>query len=156
MSVRVCKPESEGEINFPDGTSAYVYSDLDYPTNHDNRISIVLAKGSWASGSWAVVLRGDQVADGKFHAWADRPNGTTVITFDKPTDNCTVTLPGTTPGIICVTSSVGVSVLRPSVTGSGPSASFRRLLCGLYVLPVLLPQSRRGTQRMPNKTRHYS
>ncbi|HEU4713851.1 MAG TPA: S8 family peptidase [Pyrinomonadaceae bacterium] len=108
--TKFVEPESEEELYFPDGTSAYVYSDLDYPTNHDNRISIILEKGTWADGSWAVILRGDRVTDGKFHAWADRPNATTVITFDNPTDNCTVTLPGTTPGIISVTSFVS----RPS------------------------------------------
>lgn len=114
-------PGSEEELRFPDGTAAYVYSDVDYPMNHDNRISIILERGSWEAGSWTLILRGDRVTDGNFHAWADRPNAITVITFDNPTDNCTVTLPGTTPGIISVTSSVS----RPSRI---PGADKRRAL----------------------------
>ncbi len=98
--------EGESKFDLPNGGVARVYSDLDYPTNHDNRITLVfdIPMGHEASNSdeWTILLRGDHIKAGHFHAWCDKPNGVSAIVFAEPTDDSTVTLPGTARKIITV------------------------------------------------------
>lgn len=130
------KPDTEGVITFPDGNQAYVCSQTDYPSNHANRISLILDEGrQWKDGVWKLVLLG---GGGKrrvqFDAWADCPNDLTVITFpEEATDVCTVTLPGTATRILTVASFVsraakGLAARFPKgslgpLSGRGPTLS---------------------------------
>lgn len=96
-------PGTEAFITLPSGNQAYICSQIEYPTNGDNRISIILEKGEgWETGRWELILRGNEVTNGRFDAWTDRHRGTTLITFPQGSDNCTVTLPGTSRHIITV------------------------------------------------------
>ena len=103
-------PNESDTIIFPNGTKARIFSETGHPANQDNRIAIVLEKGNgWESGSWKLILRGNEVEQGVFHAWIERPGELPVITFAEPTDSCTTTLPGTSRGVI----TVGAFVSRP-------------------------------------------
>jgi subtilisin family serine protease len=105
------KPSSSAAITFPNGNVAQIYSEINYPTNGDNRIGVFLEKGKgWQPGLWKLVLSGDSVADGQFDVWADRSNGVTLIDFRKcQTDDSTVTLPGNGRRVI----TVGGFISRP-------------------------------------------
>jgi subtilisin family serine protease len=103
-------PNESDTIVFPSGTKARVFSAKEHPSNHDNRIAIVLEKGDgWEAGPWKLILRGNDVERGGFHAWIERPGDLPVITFTHPTDSGTTTLPGTARRII----TVGAFVSRP-------------------------------------------
>lgn len=96
-------PDTDKVIEFPGGGHAFVSSELDYPTNHDNRIGIVFETGGvWEMGEWVLLLHGNRITDGHFHAWADRHLGATSIKFSGPSKTCTITLPGTARQIITV------------------------------------------------------
>jgi subtilisin family serine protease len=100
-------------IEFPAGNRAHVSSQSGHATNGDNRIGIVLERGEgWGTGLWQLVLRGDKVERGDFHAWADRPNAVTVIDFrSHQCDASTITLPGNSRLAI----TVGGFISRPSL-----------------------------------------
>lgn len=86
-----------------DAPKAYIYSDLNYPNNGENRITVVLAEhDGWKAGEWKLVLRGDRVSSGDFDAWADRPGGITSLQFGQPALLSTVTIPGTARQILTV------------------------------------------------------
>src|SRR5207245_514145 len=91
-------------VSFPADAQASVYSDLKHPTNGDNHIGIVFQKGTgWEAGVWKLILRSEALSHGEFHAWADRPNGATSITFKRyQSDATTITLPGTARRVITV------------------------------------------------------
>ncbi len=99
-------------IECPAGNRAHVCSQSVHPTNGDNRIGIVLERGEgWGTDLWQVILRGDKVEHGDFHAWADRPNAVTVIDFrSHQSDTSTITLPGNSRRAI----TVGGFISRPS------------------------------------------
>ncbi len=129
-------PDCAERIVTPEGNTAFVYSELDYPTNHDNRISVIFEKGNpWASGAWGLTLRPDNIGCGDFHAWTDRPNAVSAIVFSDPSDNSTVTLPGTARNIITVSGFVSRPVnadagrIRGDLAGGtslGPTRDDRR------------------------------
>ena len=156
----------EAVINFPGGGTAHVYSEIDFPTNHDNRISIVFGnRERWEPGEWAIVLRGDLVRNGMFHAWTDRPNAVSAITFTNPSDDYIVTLPGTAHHIITVTGFVSRPVnadagrtrgelaggtsfgptrdarLKPDLTGPSSMIMAPRLTGGVGGMPLYAPNS---------------
>lgn len=63
----------------PDGTVLSVYNELYHPANGDNCIGIYLspfldaqAYAPIAAGVWKVRLHGDEIRDGRFHAWIER------------------------------------------------------------------------------------
>jgi subtilisin family serine protease len=58
---------------------------LDDPNNHDNMIGIFLSDGMPA-GIYTIRLHGDQVSDGRFHAWIERDNQFQSH-FTPPNDN---------------------------------------------------------------------
>jgi subtilisin family serine protease len=97
-------PGTSAPIQFPNGNSLQVYSEINYPTNGDNRIGVFFEKGEgWAAGTYQLILRGCQVRLGDFDAWADRPNGVTVIDFEAAqSDIATVTMPGNARQVITV------------------------------------------------------
>lgn len=53
--------------------AVFIASRLNDPNNHDNMIGIFMAAGMPA-GTYRVQLRGEQVTDGRFHAWIERDN----------------------------------------------------------------------------------
>src|ERR1044071_9550265 len=109
------QPDSAEVITFPAGMKASITSETANPDNGDNRISIILEHGEgWTAGPWQVILTGKEVIHGDFHAWADRPNASTVISFQQASDDCTITLPGTSRQIITVSGFIS----RPA-EGSG-------------------------------------
>lgn len=106
------QPATAEMVTFPEGNQAFICSETDHPDNGDNRIGIILEKGAgWKSSRWKVTLRSNVINHGGFHAWADRPNRVTVISFPHASDNCTVTLPGNSRRIITVSGFVS----RPAV-----------------------------------------
>lgn len=142
------KPDSVAEVEIPSGSRARVYSELDYPGNHDNRIGIILEGGApWEAGVWKLVLRGDTVAaGGGFDVWADRPNAVTVVGFqDHQSDAATITLPGNAR--LAVT--VGGFISRPSEspkTGTvrgdlAPGSSYGPSRDNRYIKPDLTAPS---------------
>jgi subtilisin family serine protease len=104
-------PGERRPLDFPPGATAHVFSELELPTNGDNRIGIIFEKGEgWLPGRWELILRGEEVNRGDFDAWADRPNSVTVVDFpEHRADASTVTLPGNARRAI----TVGSSVSRP-------------------------------------------
>lgn len=100
---QLIQPDATETVTFPTGAQAYISSETNCPGNGDNRIGIILEKGGeWATGQWELLLWGNEVSQGDFHAWADRPNATTVISFPEASDDCTVTLPATARRAITV------------------------------------------------------
>jgi subtilisin family serine protease len=121
------KPDTEEVVTFPNGTQVYICSQIDYPSNHANRISLILDEsGQWENGVWKLILYGKEVTQGgRFDAWADCPNDLSVISFpQEATDDCTVTLPGTAGQIFTVGSFVSRAskgLAQKSIKGSlGP------------------------------------
>jgi subtilisin family serine protease len=96
------QPDTEQLISFRGGARAYVSSETAAGNGH-NRITIIFERGpGWGPGRGALILRGDSVRRGDFDAWADRPSAVTRISFISHTDDCTVTIPGTSRNIITV------------------------------------------------------
>ncbi len=63
----------------PDGAMVSIYNELYHPINGDNYISLYLSPFISSSeiigvtpGLWKVKLHGEQVRDGRFHAWIER------------------------------------------------------------------------------------
>lgn len=63
----------------PNGTMLSVYNELYHPTNGDNYIAVYLSPfmdlanfGPVTPGVWKVRLHGDEIRDGRFHAWIER------------------------------------------------------------------------------------
>ena len=108
-------PGESPVVELPQGTKVHVYSNLKHPTNGDNHIGIVFPTGSTPpTGVWALILRGEKISSGEFHAWADRPNASSCITFkEHNSDSQTITIPGNAHRII----TVGGFVSRPSQSG---------------------------------------
>jgi hypothetical protein len=103
-------PGDDRFLEFPASRRAFVSSQVGHPSNGDNRIGFIFEKGDgWETGNWELMLRGETVNNGRFHVWTDRHNDTSAISFAEPTENCTVTLPGTARNII----TVGGFVSRP-------------------------------------------
>lgn len=104
-------PGAAKVVKFPAGNQAYIYSQLEHPTNGDNHIGIILEKSDgWTAGTWQLLLRGEKIMRGDFDAWADRPNAATCVSFEKyQSDASTITLPGNARRII----TVGGFVSRP-------------------------------------------
>lgn len=103
------KPDTEAVVTFPNGTQAYICSQTDYPSNHANRISMILDEGGqWENGDWKLVLFGKEIKqEGRFDAWTDCANDVSVISFpQEATDECTVTIPGTARLIFTVSAFV--------------------------------------------------
>ncbi|MGH9382809.1 MAG: S8 family serine peptidase, partial [Vicinamibacterales bacterium] len=81
LRVRVRGPDGTPEMEVGPGTHAHLtiantvvgnlYHRLGDPNNGDNQVLLVLYPTAPA-GEWEVMLFGDDVADGRFHAWVER------------------------------------------------------------------------------------
>jgi subtilisin family serine protease len=100
---KLIKPDTTEIVPLPGGVEALIQSETGDPGNGDNYIRIVLEKGAgWTVGPWELTLVGDEVKQGDFHVWADRPNDIGVISFLHATDTCTITMPGNARRVITV------------------------------------------------------
>jgi len=140
-------------LRFLPDTRAYVYSDLRHPINGDNHIGIIFRPGGhWEPGRWGLILRGDRITSGEFHAWADRPNAPTIVTFKRhQSDATTVTIPGNAHKVIAV----GGFVSRPTEGGDtgevkgtpGPGSSIGPTRDGRMKPDITAPSSLISTSR---------
>ncbi|MDR1693287.1 MAG: S8 family peptidase [Oscillospiraceae bacterium] len=69
-----------------------------YHTNAHNVAMISITKPT--PGIWNVLLYGDSIVDGTYHAWMPISSGASVE-FLNPTPNTTIVIPATSPGVIC-------------------------------------------------------
>jgi subtilisin family serine protease len=104
-------PGTSTAVKFLAGTEALVTSETNNPVNGDNSIGIVFQKGEgWETGTWELILKGQQVQRGKFDVWVGRVTDITVLGLQNHTDESTVTLPGNGRRLI----TVGSFVSRPA------------------------------------------
>jgi subtilisin family serine protease len=66
-------------VRLPSGTTVSIYNELYHPTNGANYIAIYLTPNRERDnfrgiqpGVWRVRLEGDEIRDGRFHAWIER------------------------------------------------------------------------------------
>lgn len=111
-------PDSSSIIRFPFGNTAAAFSDVNHPANAECHVGIIFNETSqWdRDGEWQLIISAENVKDGAFDVWADRPGSFTAIGFTQHTsDSTTVTLPGTSREAI----TVGSFVSRPAVGFKG-------------------------------------
>jgi subtilisin family serine protease len=85
-TLAIVSPGAPSETLIANGQVAVLVANrLDDPNNHDNMIGVFLSAGM-PSGMYTVRLHGDQVADGRFHAWIERDNRFQSH-FTPPNDN---------------------------------------------------------------------
>lgn len=72
--VRTINPGENGKCYYPNTLTFFlcVYSYANSPQNGDNEIVIEIQVTPAEQGEWTLWLHGDQVHDGKFHAWQGR------------------------------------------------------------------------------------
>lgn len=74
------KPQQYREnTRLADGTTLSIYNDLYHPSNGSNHIAIYQSPNldpinirGVRAGTWKVRLRGEEIRDGRFHAWIER------------------------------------------------------------------------------------
>jgi subtilisin family serine protease len=76
---RVAPREFMENKRLPDGTTLSIYNELYHPSNGANYISIYLSPNldphnprGIRAGLWKVRLEGEEIRDGRFHAWIER------------------------------------------------------------------------------------
>ncbi|HEX4961831.1 MAG TPA: S8 family peptidase, partial [Thermoanaerobaculia bacterium] len=85
-SLATVAPGAPSQTLMANGQVAVLVANrLDDPNNHDNMIGIFLSAGM-PSGIYTVRLHGDQVSDGRFHAWIERDDRFQ-SRFTPPNDN---------------------------------------------------------------------
>jgi subtilisin family serine protease len=113
----VISPDSSQTITLPNGNKAFIESSTADPFNGDNRIYIQLlpaGEGDIQPGSWAIILDGTKVVDGRFDAWIERGDPIPSFTGSLLNRDCTITVPGTSAKII----TVGAYVSQASSNGA--------------------------------------
>ncbi|NUT48599.1 MAG: S8 family serine peptidase [Saccharothrix sp.] len=127
----VVTPGNSTTLTLPNGNSVFVDSDLNDPGNGDNRIFLVISRGTAAtvqSGQWAGTLRGTSVTLGQWDAWIQR---NAFAQFLPPLVNAarTISVPGTSREIITagsyVTKGAGVGSIS-SFSSRGPTRDGRQ------------------------------
>lgn len=93
------------------GNTIEIESKVNDPENGDNRITIRLRKGSSnqiEEDRWSIIIKATEVENEKsgiFHAWVDSKDqeiSAFLPKFVNPSQNCTITIPGTSKKIITV------------------------------------------------------
>lgn len=106
LSVEIISPIGETTSRVPvrfdeDYENEFKLSDsvisIRYHTNSHNVALIYISKPT--VGIWNVVLYGDSIVDGTYHAWMSIISSSDVE-FLKPTPNSTIVIPATSPGVI--------------------------------------------------------
>lgn len=117
-------PGAEQTFQTSAGNEVSVYSDLDMDETGDTLTTVLFSRGSAPfiqPGEWSLLLRGDQVARGRFDAWIERsPRGLGAegeqmrFADGSADDTRTISVPGTARRVI----TVGSFITRPEA-GSG-------------------------------------
>jgi subtilisin family serine protease len=102
-------PGSTTTFNLPNGNQVFVASDLNDPANNDNRIFVVISRGTAGaiqSGTWSFTLQGTTVVTGQWDAWIQRgePSPQFLAPFRNPAR--TISVPGTSAELITAASYV--------------------------------------------------
>ena len=122
---------SSTTIALPNGNQAFVDSDLNDPGNGDNRIFVVLSRGTAATvqaGTWLLTIQGTTVTLGQWDAWIQRDARAQFLPpFQNPAR--TVSVPGTAQEVITagsyVTRGAGVGSIS-SFSSLGPTRDGRQ------------------------------
>ncbi|MDJ0508709.1 MAG: S8 family peptidase [Crocosphaera sp.] len=119
-------PENDLDEQNPVGNEIFLAYDLDASETGDTKATLILNRGSGLMlqpGTWKFLLRGDSITHGYYDVWIERSYrgaaGVEQIRFTDVSadENRTISIPGTTKGII----TVGSYVTRPNVGISAPN-----------------------------------
>jgi subtilisin family serine protease len=124
-------PGSSTTQALPNGNQAFVDSDLNDPGNGDNRIFVVLSRGTAPtvqSGTWSIAIQGTTITLGQWDAWIQRDARAQFLPpFQNPAR--TVSVPGTAQEVITagsyVTRGAGVGSIS-SFSSLGPTRDGRQ------------------------------
>ena len=125
-------PGSTVSLNLPNGNKLFVDSVLSDPGNNDNRIFVMIQRGSQATiqpGVWHFTLHGTAVNLGQWDAWIQRglPRPQFRAPFMNPARS--ISVPGTAKAIITaasyITNGAGVGS-RSSFSSLGPTRDGRQ------------------------------
>lgn len=117
-------PGNTQEFQTPAGNQVNVDFDLDADGTGDTQATIILSSGSGAfiqPGMWKILLRGDQITEGRYDAWVERTRRDisgeqTRFAPDSVDATRTISIPGTARRVI----TVGSYVTRPKAGFSAP------------------------------------
>lgn len=73
VTLATVAPGGSQTLTAGEVVAVFIASRLNDPNNYDNMIGVFFAAGMPA-GTYKIRLRGDQVTDGRFHAWIERDN----------------------------------------------------------------------------------
>jgi subtilisin family serine protease len=118
-------------LSLPNGNQVFVDSDLNDPGNGDNRIFVVISRGTAnlvQSGTWSFMLQGMTATLGRWDAWIQRDSTSQFLSpFVNPAR--TISVPGTGMEIITaasyVTRGAGVGSIS-SFSSLGPTRDGRQ------------------------------
>jgi hypothetical protein len=124
-------PGSSTTLALPNGNQAFVDSDLNDPGNGDNRIFVVLSRGTAATvqaGTWSLTIQGTTITLGQWDTWIQRDARAQFLPpFQNPAR--TVSVPGTAREVITagsyVTRGAGVGSIS-SFSSLGPTRDGRQ------------------------------
>jgi len=70
------KPDEEEPLRMDGEVVGYIYHHLRHPTGSsgDRHVDLFLRDGA-PGGHWALILTGEKVIDGRYHAWIERDSG---------------------------------------------------------------------------------
>ena len=84
--LRVAPGEFLQNNRLSDGTTVSVYNELYHPNNGGNYISIYLSPNldpvnprGIRAGVWKIQIEGEEIRDGRFHAWIERDDPLTTL-----------------------------------------------------------------------------
>jgi subtilisin family serine protease len=128
----VVNPNSTTTLNLPNGNQVFVDSALNDPGNNDNRIFVVMLRGSAAAiqpGTWTINLQGQTVTLGQWDAWIQRGDPRPQFLAPMVNPARTISVPGTAHKIVTAASYItrGAGVGSISAFSSlGPTRDARQ------------------------------
>ena len=122
-STRTFEPCSHESVTLSNGNTVFVDADVKDPGNHQNRIFVLLGKGSGTEvqpGAWSFQLRGH----GKWHAWIQL---TSHAVFKEPfvSADTTISIPGSSTAVISVGAYISNALFSLGVEGELADVSSR-------------------------------
>ncbi|MEO1731766.1 MAG: phage tail tip lysozyme [Pseudomonadota bacterium] len=82
ISLRLAPGDRKEIRNLDGGLVGRAYARIGDPGNADNHIDIFLYRGA-PTGQWSVTVTGEDVSDGRWHAWIERIGGTRQPRFTR-------------------------------------------------------------------------